>query len=154
MKNNQHLLPIQVKLASSLLLVYWTFGLTRVLLGHHPPASYVTAAVFTGFFGLLLLCIWLISRGTNWARWLFLVWFVWNCLFSPWRLNHFSPTSAMDAIFPSVQLLLQAVALVLLFLPTTSNRFRGRVRPAQQGAFSGPRDDLSVLHLALVAQGR
>jgi|ERR1035437_6367244 hypothetical protein len=130
MNNNQHLRPLQINLASMLLLLYWAFGLIKVLLGHHPPTSYITAAVFISFFGSLLLCIWLIPRGTNWARWLFLAWFVWNCLFAPWGLQHFSPSSAMDAIYSSVQLLLQFVALVLLFLPTAKRWLRGRERTA------------------------
>ena len=130
MNNNQHLRPFQVKLACSLLLLYWAFGLIKVLLGHHPPASYVSAAVFMGIFGSLILCIWLISRRTNWARWLFLAWFGWNCLFSPWGLQHFAPLSLMEAILPCIQLLLQLAALDLLFLPTANLWFTGRAELA------------------------
>lgn len=125
MNDNRHLRPLQVKLASSLLLFYWAFGRIKVVLGHHPPSNWVSAAVFLTVFGSLFLCIWLISRGIGWARWLFLAWFAWNCLFSPWSFQHFCPPSIMDAIFPSVQLLLQLLALALLFLPTANRWFRG-----------------------------
>ena len=130
MNNNQHLRPPQVNLASSLLVLYWAFGLVKVLLGRFPQTIYISAAVFLSFFGALILCIWLISRGTNWARWLFLAWFVWNCFFSPWSLQHLSPRPAMGAIYSSVQLMSQLVALALLFLPTANRWFRGHVRSA------------------------
>ena len=130
MNNDQHLRPPQVKLASSLLLLYWAFGLVKVLLGRFPQSIYISAAVFLSFFGALILCIRLMSRGTNWARWLFLAWFVWNCFLSPWSLQHLSPRSAMGAMYSSVQLILQLVALALLFLPTVNRWFRARARAA------------------------
>ncbi|MEI6782145.1 MAG: hypothetical protein WCG26_15170 [Chloroflexales bacterium] len=130
MNNNQHPRPFQVTLAASLLLLYWAFGLLSVLHGHHPPHNWVSAAVFLTFFGSLLLCIWLVAFGISWARWLFVAWFTSNYLFAPWSLQHSPPPSAMDAVFPSVQLLLQLLALVLLFLPTANRWFRRRAEAA------------------------
>ena len=129
MSNNQDLRPAQVKVASSLLLLYWAFALINILLRHHPPTSYVAAAVLTPLFGSLLLCIWLISRGINWARLLFLALFVGDCWLAL-RSLPISPRSAMDAIFPCVQLLLQLLALVLLFLPTANRWFLRRAESA------------------------
>src|SRR5438552_17281766 len=98
MNNNRHFSPLQVRLASSLLLLYWVFGIIKVLVGHHPPTSYLTAAVFMSFFGSILLCIWLISRWSNWARWLFLVWIVRICYFTQLRLQHHSSHFSMCAV--------------------------------------------------------
>ena len=120
MNNTQHLRPPQAKAASSLLLLYWGFRLV-LFLGHHPPTSYVAAGLLTATWGSLFFCIWLLFRGMSWPRWLFLALFVGNC----WVATHFSPPSAMQSISAFVQLLLQLLAMVLLFLPNINRWFRG-----------------------------
>ena len=78
--------PTHIKGAAALLALYLALGFTNAIVRRmptHPAQICATAA----FLGVMLLWIWLIYRGTNWARWLFLAWFAWNLFFAPWHAH-------------------------------------------------------------------
>ena len=129
MNNSQDVRPIQVKLASGILLLYWAFGLVKILLRHHQP-NIVLMAVLAAVFGSLLLCIWLLFRGRSWPRWLFLALFAADCWLALGSLHYLSPPSAMGVTLPCVELLGKLLAVVLLFLPAANRWFLGREETA------------------------
>ena len=118
--------PTHVKGATALLMLYLTLGFTSAMVQRIPthPAQICVAAAF---LGVMLLWIWLIYRGTNWARWLFLAWFMWNLLIAPWHIRW---SLAELHPFFCVQTLLQLGALALLFLPGANHWFRRRIEAA------------------------
>jgi len=118
--------PTHAKGAAALLMLYLALGFTRAM-AHYPPTHPVQICVAAAFLAGMLLWIWLIYRGTNWARWLFLAWFAWNLFFAPWHA-HWS-LAEFHAPF-CVQTCLQFGALALLFLPGASRWFGRRVEAA------------------------
>ena len=118
--------PSQVSLAAALLVLYVVFGFTGAV-DHRPPENTTAFCVAFAFLALMLLWIWLINRGANWARWLFLAWFIWNLLLAPWHIRW---SLAELHPFFCVQTLLQLGALALLFLPSGNYWFRCRPEAA------------------------
>ena len=131
--DNRVFRPPQVKLAAILLVLHLIFGFTKAIV-HRPPLNLVAFGVTVGFLGLMVLWIWLIYRGANWARWIFVLWFTWSLFFSPWH-THWSLQEGraqpiFGAVFFCVQTLLQFGAVALLFLPSSGRWFRSRLRTA------------------------
>jgi hypothetical protein len=70
--NNQTPRPITVKAAviSLLVCVILFIGTFASDIGLHEPLAYLVAFVFVD---LILLNVWFIYKGKNWARWIFIV---------------------------------------------------------------------------------
>ena len=124
--NKQSTGPWQVALASILLSMYVVLGFAKAIV-QYPPRYAVGWFVLAGFLGGMLLWIRLISRRTNWARWLFLAWFVWNYSVSPWHLQQ---GVSLPSVSATVQFLVQLMALAFLFLPAANSWFRSRASEA------------------------
>lgn len=95
------------------------------------PIVLLLSALVT--FTLLLVLIYLIGQGKNWARISFLVlWLIGILLFlSAIPLRRFLAAHPISGMFALLQYVFQVVALVLLFQNESSRWFRKSVDPAQ-----------------------
>jgi hypothetical protein len=116
--------PLAVKLALAVLL--WRAGVAiipRVLYGNWN--SPLVDVKFGSEFAMLLLPLWFILRGRNWARWL-LVAFAFGgfCVSLPRLMRHVDAHSVSWIVAYSWRNLLVVAALVALFLPKSNRWFR------------------------------
>jgi hypothetical protein len=90
--------PSQVTVAITLLTISSVLGSIKMGIGAHldNPLTYVVLAVV---LALMFLLIWLIYRGKNWARWMFMVVFVLGLLVSPRSLQRLIAHSTFGAVF-------------------------------------------------------
>jgi hypothetical protein len=86
------------------------------------PFTYVLLAVIVGVQALI---IWLIFRGKNWARWVFIVVFALGLLVSPWSIQRLLTHSRLDLVLYCIQLTLQLGAAVALCLGPARQWFGG-----------------------------
>jgi len=95
------------------------------------PIVLLLSALVT--FTLLLVLIYLIGQGKNWARISFLVlWLIGILLFlSATPLRRFLAAHPISGMFALLQYVFQVVALVLLFQNESSRWFRKSFDPAQ-----------------------
>jgi len=91
------------------------------------PLTYLVIAVILGVSALM---IWLIFRGKNWARWVFIFLFALGLLLSPRSIQRLQTQSSFDVLVYCVQLLLQLVAVVALCLRPARQWFRGGTNAA------------------------
>ncbi len=117
--------PPAVTFAAILLAVSLAIGFAIVVaagVNWANPSSYVVLAVMAGVPALL---IWLIFRGKNWARWLFLAQFALSLLLSPRCFGRLETYSGLYAISFCLLLVLELTAAVALCLPRTGQWFGG-----------------------------
>ena len=125
--------PTHVKMAAALLVLDLVLVVTNMMVhgGMPPRPPEISAAanllVPGGLLGVMLLWIWLIYQGRNWACWLYLAWFAWNVFFAPWHVHW---DLAELRVKVCVHLALQLAALALLFLPGASRWFGRHVEAA------------------------
>ncbi len=75
---------------------------------------------------MLLLPLWFVFRGKNWARWLLVaVAFAGFCFRLPQLIRHFHEHSVWWVVTYRWLSLIDVVALVALFVPSSSRWFRG-----------------------------
>jgi hypothetical protein len=76
---------------------------------------------------ILAVPLWFIFRGRNWARWLLVAYGVGGfCVSIPQLIQHFDGHSSRWLVSYGLRNLIVVVALVALFLPSSSQWFRGR----------------------------
>jgi hypothetical protein len=111
----QNLRPAAVTVAVVLLSVSAALGIINVAVRTRlaNPLNYVGIAVILGISALM---IWLIFRGKNWARWVFLVVFALGLLLSPSSIQRLQTHSSVDVVVYCAQLLLQLAAAIALCL--------------------------------------
>jgi hypothetical protein len=126
---HQSLRPVTVTIAVVLLSVSAPIGVIKVAVGAHldNPLTYVVLAVILGVSALM---IWLIFRGKNWARWVFIVLFALGLLLLPRSIQRLQTHSNFDVVVYCVQLLLQLVAAVALCLRPARQWFGGGTNAA------------------------
>jgi hypothetical protein len=117
-------IPQEVKIAAILLAVSFTVGIAKVgasaaHAGRTP--NYLGLAIF---LAVLLLLAWLIYRGKNWARWLFIVLIGAGALSLPNQYNRFAAASTLTLLFYILQWILQVTAATLLLLPASRSYFK------------------------------
>jgi hypothetical protein len=112
---NQSSRPAAVIVAVVMLSLSALIATIKIAVGAHldKPLTYVVLAVILGIPALM---IWLIYRGKNWARWVFIVMFALGLLFLPSSIQTLQTHSSFDLAIYCVQLLLQLVAAVALCL--------------------------------------
>ena len=113
--------PSKANTAIILLYVAWGLGALRALLGapgisHLPTPDQAGAAVaiVVVILAIMLFFIFMISKGRNWARITFLVLFIIGTVMMVVGLVSGAPFGAA-ALMDVVQVLIQLVALVMLF---------------------------------------
>ncbi len=117
--------PIAVTLAVALLAVSGVSSVAGIVapgvnLGN--PLSYVVLGIMVGVPTLL---IWLIFKGKNWARWVFLVLYAAGLLFSPLSFQRWRAYSHWAATFYCLEMLLLLASAVALCLRPARRWFRG-----------------------------
>ena len=76
---------------------------------------------------MLLLPLWFIFRGKNWARWFLLVVAIMGfCLRMPQTIQQFHERSIEWMLTYCLCILAEVTALILLFLPLSNSWFRGK----------------------------
>jgi RsiW-degrading membrane proteinase PrsW (M82 family) len=121
--------PVAVTIAVVLLSVTAATGIIKMAVGAHldNPLTYVVLAVI---LGVLSLMIWLIFRGKNWARWVFIVLFALGLVLSPRSIQRLQAHSTFDVVFYCIQMLLQLGAAVALCLRPARQWFGGGTNAA------------------------
>src|SRR3954465_14045866 len=116
--------PITVTFAVVLLSMSTVLAIIRMAVGAHldNPLTYAVLGVVLGVSALM---IWLIFRGRNWARWVFIILFALGLLLSPRSIQKLQTHSSFDVFFYCVQLLLQLAAAVALCLRPSREWFGG-----------------------------
>jgi hypothetical protein len=117
--------PLAVNLALIILLVSFSMSLTPRLA--HAEWSDAFVWIKFGFeFIILLLPLWFLVRGKNWARWLLVALaFAGFCFRLPQLIGQFQEHSIGWIVTCRLYSLIEVVALVALFLPSSSRWFRG-----------------------------
>jgi hypothetical protein len=118
--------PEQVKYAAILLATSTGLAIVNLAFRAHSdnPLTYVVLAAIAS---VPLLFAWLIFRGKNWARWVFVVLTVLNLLFIPSSIRRLHASSAFQVWFYCFQTLLQVIIAVLLCLPSSNEWFKKRL---------------------------
>lgn len=122
-------MPPSVKLAVYLLFTLVVLYVTQFLyvwprLPETPPLdAFIGVGVAFAFF---LFIIWGITKGRNWARWIYLVLFVLGASSDVLTLSVQFAKSIVLGSLSVAELLVQAVVAALLFLPGSSAWFRGK----------------------------
>jgi len=90
-----------------------------------PPAIQVMLVVVSLTWIFLAYLVAMIERGLNWARITFLVLFVLRMLLSALSIGQALERTPLAAISAIAQSVLQAIAMVLVFLPSSNPWYRG-----------------------------
>jgi hypothetical protein len=131
--NNKITKPSKVSLALKLLYLTIIVGIIRVILEFSTSLEAVKAQGFgLGFliftnvftFGILILLIYMIGKGKNWARIVFLIFFILGTPFSILPLINSLSVNLISGTLGLIQVVLQIVALVLLFQKPSSIWFK------------------------------
>jgi hypothetical protein len=81
---------------------------------------------YGSMFIMLLLPLWFVFRGKNWARWLLVALALTGfCFRMPQLIQHLHEHSVGWIVSSRLYSLTEVVALVILFLPSSSRWFRG-----------------------------
>jgi hypothetical protein len=121
--------PMTVNLGLAILLVDAARHIIpTVLYGHwdNPSVNPLLYVKFGSEFAILLLPLWFIFRGKNWARWLMLAFFFGGfCVSLPEVMRHFEAHSTGWIVtYCCVNMILFA-AVVAFFLPASGRWFQG-----------------------------
>lgn len=123
--------PSKANTAIILLYIAWVLGVLRAFLGA-PAMSHLgsegqagaAVAIVVVIFAIMLFFIFMIGKGRNWARITFLVLFIIGTLMMIVGLVSGAPLGAA-ALMDVVQVLIQLVALVMLFSGESNAWFQG-----------------------------
>jgi hypothetical protein len=117
--------PLTVSLALIILLVSFSVSLVPRLVRAEWSDSFVWIK-YGSEIVMLLLPLWFIFRGKNWARWLLVALaFAGFCFRLPQLIGQFHEHSVWWIVTYRLYTMIEAVALVALFLPSSSRWFRG-----------------------------
>jgi len=89
--------------------------------------SWLVYVKYGGEFVILAVPLWFIFRGRNWARWLLVSYAVGGfCVSVPQLIQHFDGHSNRWLVSYGLRNLIGVVALIILFLRSSNQWFRGR----------------------------
>jgi len=129
--------PKAVKTVQLILWVTIAIGLVRTFLEHQKVTQEVAASGFGSSFvyfvtftslAFMALQIYLLGKGKNWARWLFVILFA---IGIPTVVMQLMKSFSTDPIFTSIgaiQTIAQVYACVLLFTPEASKWYKRKVQ--------------------------
>jgi hypothetical protein len=114
--------PSAVQVAVALVLLSWLLGCARVLVKNGWPVTIPQGIFSLVFFAIAYLICRSLHRGTNWVRWLTIVFTAIGMFALPWTLQTI-PVQWERGIYVA-QGVLQSVSIVLLLLPASNRWYR------------------------------
>lgn len=129
-KMNQRSRPTAVKLALIFLLATFSTAIAEDVVAVH--WNYVSAYIRIGVrLILFLVLLGFIFLGMNWARWLLVILSLAGIYLEiSWIIQHSQTLSTLWTVEFCLHGLLNVVAIIMLFLPSSNNWFRGYSNPS------------------------
>ena len=114
--------PQATKIAVALLGLSFAAGLARVLIDGNVLRSSSAWLWIAGYAALISLILYGLWRGKNWLRWLSAIFIAFGMAVLPWSLTEITQLW-QKSVFVA-QGVLQTIAVILLFLPSSRPWFR------------------------------